>query len=153
MRLVIALLTVCGLAGGACFGQKLPAFTIADTGGRYQHVDPTHFKKPILLIYFLPDCGECQAFTSSLLKHPELGQRYQVIMVTNAGLEALRGFARTYRVSGLKGLLLGTEGWTNFLLRSQGVQRFPFVAVYEGGVRVRVFADAEDLFTSTRRAG
>jgi hypothetical protein len=67
-------------------------------------------------------------------------------MVTNAGLPALRRFARAYPVLSMKGLILGTEGWTNFLLRALGVGRFPFVAVYGGEEMVREFGVAGDIF-------
>jgi len=146
MRYLFILLTAL-LAGAACFGQKLPAeFVVADTGGRYVHVYPAQIGKPLLLVYFQPDCGECQAFVSKLVKHAEIFRRYRVVMVTNAGVEAMRQFARSYRLGAMKGLILGTEGWTNFLLRKLGVARFPYVAVFRQQRLLVVFPEADELF-------
>jgi hypothetical protein len=145
--LMRAFLAAALLSGVACFGQNLPSdFVVADTGGHYVHIYPAKFRKPLLLVYFQPDCGECQAFVGKLVKHSEIFRRYQVVMVTNAGLGALRQFAAAYRLGGRKGLILGTEGWTNFLFRNLGVQRFPFVAVYDRQRLVVAFPEAGELF-------
>jgi hypothetical protein len=145
MRTFFILLTALS-AGSACFGQKLPDFVVADTSGRYVHVYPAKFKKRILLVYFQPDCGECQAFADRMMGRTELLRGYQVVMVTNASVAAVKDFARTYRLGVMKGLIVGTEGWTNFLFRSLRVQRFPFVAVYDKRRLVRAFGDADELF-------
>jgi len=127
--------------------QRLPVFRVADTAGRYLRVDAAAFKKPVLLIYFLPDCPECQAFTGRLIRDTGRLRQYQAVMVTNTGLGALKTFAARYRLKDVDGLILGTEGWTNFLLQRLGAAKFPYVAVYDRhGMLLRLYPEAESFF-------
>jgi len=129
---------------------KLPGFVIADVNGQYHHINEATIKKPVLLVYFLPDCDDCRAFTAKLTKHNSLFDHYEVIMVTNSNLDALKKFATDFGLANKPNLMIGTEGWTGKLQRALSVERFPFVAAYNAkGVSIRNFTNPNNLFDKT----
>lgn len=130
---------------------KMPGFVIADVKGQYHHINKATIKKPVLLVYFLPDCDDCQAFTAKLTKHNSLFDHYEVIMVTNSSLDALKKFVADFGLANKPNLIIGTEGWTGKLQRALSVERFPFVATYNAkGVLIRNFTNPNNLFDKTR---
>ena len=54
-------------------------------------------------------------------------------MITNASLPVLKRFVAEFGPSLPKETLIGTEGWTNTILRALNIQRFPFAAIYSHG--------------------
>jgi hypothetical protein len=122
---------------------QLPDFTIADTSGHYHNIHPAEIKRPILLIYFLPDCDDCRAFTKQLVTHRSLFTQYKVIMITNASLPALKHFVAEFKPDITKETLVGTEGWTNTILRQQAIRRFPYAAIYKYHTLIRPFTLAD----------
>lgn len=126
---------------------KMPGFVLADVKGHYHNINIVHFKKPVLLVYFIPDCDDCRAFTAQLTKHNRCFDHYQVIMATNASLDILKKFMTDFQLNNNTKLIIGTEGWTATLQRLLQVERFPFVAIYNAkGVLVRNFTDPNKLF-------
>lgn len=126
---------------------KMPDFVIADIKGQYHKVNTQSIRKQVLLIYFIPDCGDCQAFTAKLTKDARLFKKYQIIMVTNAGLSALKKFAADFQLKNKQNLLIGTEGWTATLLRTIRAEHFPYAATYTAkGLLLHVFANPNDVF-------
>ena len=126
---------------------KMPGFVVADVNGKYHNIKTASIKKQVLLVYFMPDCDDCRAFTAKLAKHDQLFARYEVIMVTNSNLDVLKKFVAEFRLAGKPNLVIGTEGWTAKLQRSLKIERFPFVAAYDAkGVLMRNFTDANKLF-------
>jgi hypothetical protein len=150
MKRVILLLVLSLFIRSAFAQSKLPGFVIADAGGKYHNINTPVFKKPVLLIYFIPDCDDCRAFTAKLVKDDALFARYQVIMVTNADLNALKKFVTEFHLEDRKGLIIGTEGWTATLLRSLQVQHYPFVAEYSAKRSLmHIFKNDNELFKQT----
>ena|ERR1700744_1081092 len=129
---------------------KLPQFVIADIEGKYHHISSAKIKKEVLLIYFMPDCDDCRAFTTKLAKDNSLFSHYQVIMVTNSTLPVLKKFVTDFQLTNKPNLIIGTEGWTATLQRLLNVERFPFVAIYgANGKLIRNFTDPNNLFHQT----
>lgn len=129
--------------------EKLPAFRIANADGKYLSSKDVAGKKPVLLIYFQPDCDECRRFTSLLTKNDAVFERYDVVMVTNAGLTQLQKFVVDFKLSHKAGLTIGTEGWTGTLQRQLNISRFPFAALYRQykNLEFRDQGNPESLYT------
>lgn len=139
MRLLI-LITLMISASFKSPGQELPVFRIANADGKYLSSTDIVGKKPFLLIYFQPDCDECRRFTSLLTKNNAVFERYDVVMVTNAGLKELQRFVIDFKLRNKKGLTIGTEGWVGTLQRELNINRFPFAALY-GQHKSLIFRD------------
>jgi hypothetical protein len=131
MKLSLLIGLFLATAFAAIAQTRMPAFRFADVKGKYVNSADISIKKAAVLIYFDPDCEECQQFTALVSKNNSLFLQYKVIMVTNAGLEDLKRFVSTYNLGAKKDLVIGTEGWTRNLQRALRVSSFPWVAIYD----------------------
>jgi hypothetical protein len=127
----IMTISLLALLPGLVTGQaKLPAFRMATASNRYVDSKDVVIKKPVLLIYFEPDCHDCQQFTMLLAREDAIFKSYKVIMITNSGLDQLKRFVGVYKLSNRRDLLIGTEGWTRSVQRTLNIARFPYIAIY-----------------------
>lgn len=85
---------------------------------------------PTVLIYFSPTCDHCKAFTKELLTHDKELRSKQIIMVGYEPVKEMKGFDSTFHISAKPYIKMGTEGYTFIVQKYYGVQRFPFVAMY-----------------------
>jgi thioredoxin-related protein len=61
---------------------KLPPFRIMQSNGSIFKAEQLPFEKPILIIYFSPDCDHCETFMKEFFKRALTSQRPSVVMVT-----------------------------------------------------------------------
>ena len=85
---------------------------------------------PTVLIYFSPTCEHCQAFTKELLKYDKELTNKQIVMVTYQPVKEMKPFDSTFHISSKHYIKMGTEGYTFVVQKYYGVQRFPFVVMY-----------------------
>lgn len=83
-----------------------------------------------VLIYFSPTCDHCKEFTKELLTHQKELLNKQIIMVGYEPVTDIKKFDSVYHVSSKPNFKIGTEGYTFIVQKFYGVQRFPFVAMY-----------------------
>ena len=124
--------------------QKLPyipAFKIqlADSSWFSNTNLPT--KKPILILYFSPDCGHCQLETEDLISKLKDLKDLQIVMITSRPYDEMATFAEHYKLSRFKTIKIGSDTKrviTNFY----EVKFTPFSALYDRkGKLIKVYAD------------
>ena len=118
--------------------KPLVAYRILRTDSVY--VTPANLpkNKPVLVMYFSPDCSHCQRFTSELLlamdneakHHKKLLASTQIVMVTYALLPAIQDFYRDYELKKYPNITVGTEGYTYVVQRYYDVHTTPYIALY-----------------------
>lgn len=91
---------------------------------------------PTVLVYFSPTCEHCQAFTKELLKHDNELKNKQIVMVTYQPVKEMKPFDSTFHISSKHYIKMGTEGYTFVVQKYYGVQRFPFVAMYNKDMKL-----------------
>lgn len=101
--------------------------------------------KPIVLIYFSPDCDHCMDFTKSLLEKKDNIKSTRIYMATPMSLPAMQEFYDKLELKKHKNLKMGKD-FRYFCIRFFGIDSFPFIAVYgsdkklvqafHGGVKV-----------------
>ncbi|QEC72718.1 redoxin domain-containing protein [Arachidicoccus ginsenosidivorans] len=99
-------------------------------GQEFTYKDLEH-DKPVILVYFSPDCQECQQFTKSLVKRIADFKDRQLLFVTYQPLDKVTAF---YNENGLRKypqLKMGTEGYSFTVQKYYKVEHFPFVASYD----------------------
>ncbi len=131
MKFFLFLLHVLPLSLSVAGQGRLPAFRIGMADGQYFSSRDYHLNKPLLFVYFDPQCGECRTFTRLMKEYQPVFQKYLVLMVTNTDLKGLKEFAGDFNLRNQKSLILGTEGWTRSLQRTLGISRFPYVGIYD----------------------
>lgn len=123
----------------------LPAFRIGRTDRTYFSNQGLDKGKPVLLVYFQPDCDDCRNFTKALLKQAVDFKHVQVIMVTNTSLSQLTVFEKEFKLKSYKNIAAGTEGYTIVLQRALNVQSFPYMVAYNREHKlVKIFSGSKD---------
>ena len=115
----------------AAFSQSLPPF-------KMYRSDRTIFKaaelpktKPVVLIYFDPDCDHCQKLMKELFQKIDAFKKTEIIMVTFKSVEEVSAFEKQHNTQKYSNIIVGTEG-TGFYLRNYyGLMTMPFTALYD----------------------
>jgi hypothetical protein len=131
---------------------KLPPFKIVMSDGTLFKAQDLPLGKPILIIYFSPECEECQKVTEELVSKIESYWKASIVMVTYLPVNTLEPYIMKNRLHIYPNIFVGTEG-NSFILRYYyNIVRFPFIALYnKNGVLVKAFYDAVNLTEVTKR--
>ncbi len=110
--------------------NKLPVFRIALTDSTYFDVNKIKKNVPVMFIYFLPDCADCENFTKSLLRDMSSFKAIKLIMITNASLKDVRQFEKEFKLKKYPNIIVGTEGVTFVFQRQFHIETFPFIVLF-----------------------
>ena len=90
--------------------QHLPTFTI------YTVPDSTAFSneqlkknKPVVLMFFSPDCDHCQKETKELLAYKEKLKGLQIIMASAAAFAEIKTFYKEYNIASMPNIIMGKD--------------------------------------------
>ncbi|HEX2846204.1 MAG TPA: hypothetical protein VHN59_06625 [Chitinophagaceae bacterium] len=121
------------VTGAAAFAQKgkLPPFRMVQENGVVFKAEQLPVGKPILLVYFSPDCDHCAVLAKQLLKKENPFKKASIAMITFLPLDKVAQFNRKYATSTFKNVFVGTEGGSFFLRKYFGIMEMPFVALYD----------------------
>ena len=133
----------------------IPPYKILTT--KDQNLTPADLEKnkPVMIIYFAPDCPHCQKLIKDM--KPSIGKfkNIQVIMITFTDIRMLKTFENDYGLKAYPNFILGTEGYTYTVQRFYQLKHTPFVAIYDkNGKLVQVFEkqpEASDLLTAIKK--
>ena len=110
---------------------KLPAFKMLMTNGQYFTSNQLSKKKPVVLIYFSPDCEHCQKLMAEVFKNIKKFEHSQLVLITFKPIDDLRGFERQYRTFNYPFIKTGTEGNTFFIRYYYKLETTPFTALFD----------------------
>lgn len=110
---------------------KLPPFRIVQTNRKVYKAENLPMGKPILLIYFSPDCDHCKKLLNNFFKRAEDFKKASVVMITYLPVERVAQFSKDYNVTRFPNLIVGTEGMTFFVRNYYNLMEMPFAALYE----------------------
>lgn len=109
---------------------KMPPFRIIQANGTVFKAENLPMGKPIIIIYFSPDCEECQKLTEELLKRMNDFKKASVTMVTYLPVEYVKQYVMKYNLNMYPNIYVGTEG-SSFIVRYYyNIQTFPFMALF-----------------------
>jgi thiol-disulfide isomerase/thioredoxin len=117
--------------------------------------------KPVMLIYFSPDCPHCQHLTLEMKQKMDNFKNIQIVMITFTRTEypymkMIRDFNRDYGLLKYKNITMGTEYPDYFVQRYFQIETTPYVAVYnKEGKLVKGFKKApemDDLIAAVKKA-
>lgn len=130
------------ITAGQSLGQQsqvqsgMPAFRIVLTDGKtfgYKDLQPN---KPIMLIYFAPECDHCKEFTHQLTSVMDNFKNTQIIMVSYFPLPKLQQFYKEFKLERFKNVKLGTEGNAFVVPAYFKIETFPFTALFNKDKKV-----------------
>ena len=135
----------------------IPPFKILQTNGRYFSAADLPKNKPVVLIYFSPDCEHCQVLMDQLFPKINAFKNAELVMVTFKPVEELAGFEKKYQTYKYPNIKVGTEGTTFFLRYYYRLTNTPFTIVYNKNGKVvcnyRMQTPVDDLISQIKKLG
>ena len=110
---------------------KLPPFRIMQTNGQVFNATQLPVGKPIVVIYFDPECHDCQTLMGQLFSQTKSFQKASLALITNASINQVITFADKYKVATYKNMVVGTEGANAPIGQYYHYPPMPFVALYD----------------------
>ena len=157
-KLVFLLFMV--MVGFACTQAQtmpttIPPYKILTTKDQNLTSADLEKNKPVMIIYFAPDCPHCQKLIKDMKPSMSKFKNIQVIMITFSDIRMVKTFENDYGLKAYPNFILGTEGYTYTVQRFYQLKHTPFVAIYDkNGKLVQTFEkqpEASDLLTAIKK--
>jgi len=115
----------------AAFSQSLPPFKMYRSDKTIFNAAELPKTKPVVLIYFDPDCDHCQKLMKELFGKIEAFKKAEIIMVTFKSVEEVAAFEKQHNTQKYPNIIVGTEGIGFYLRNYYGLMTMPFTALYD----------------------
>jgi len=129
--------------------NKVPPFQMMQTNGKVFPAGNLPVGKPIVLIYFSPDCHECHDLTAEILTRINDFSTASIAMITNMPIDQVKQFVSEFQLERYSNIYVGTEGDSFFVGQYYRVGRLPFMVLHnKNGDLVKVYnqeMNVEDL--------
>ena len=119
------------LLPASAFAQPIPSFQMQLTNGKSFSSQALLKNKPLIIIYFAPDCDHCLVLMDTLLKKMNHFKSSQIILVTFKPLNEVVAFEKKYGISKYPNIKLGIETPIFFFRQYYRVMNTPFTALYD----------------------
>jgi peroxiredoxin len=120
-----------GQAAAVKSGSTIPTFRMLLTNGQYFSSSQIQKNRPVVLIYFAPDCDHCLVLMDQLFKKIHQLDKASVVMITFKSPQEIIGFEKKYNTSKYPNIKVGTEGTTYVVRNFYRLEKTPFTAVYD----------------------
>jgi thioredoxin-related protein len=119
--------------------QSLPPFQMVLSTGKVfkASTDLPKRGKPLILIYFDPDCDHCQKLMKDLFKKINNFKKAEIVMVTFKSITELVTFEKKYSTHNYTNIITGTEGSFFYLRNYYQLVKMPFIALYDQNRNLR----------------
>lgn len=111
-------------------GSPIPQFKMLLTNGHYYTTQDIQKNKPLVLIYFAPDCGHCTVLMDKLFKKIHQLDKASVVMITFRSPGEIAAFEKKYQTAKYPNIKVGTEGISYVVRDYYRLEKTPFTAVY-----------------------
>ncbi|GAA4922276.1 TlpA disulfide reductase family protein [Mucilaginibacter defluvii] len=123
--------------------EKLAPFKILTTDSTYFSYKDLKPGKPVMLIYFAPDCGHCHDLMKELKPQFKQLAKVQVVLVTWTKYESLKPFYKEFELAKQPNFKVGTEGYDMPVQKYYQIAQTPFTILYDkNGKLVKAFPKA-----------
>jgi thioredoxin-related protein len=113
--------------------QKIPPFKILRQDSTWFSAADLKKNKPVMIIYFSPDCSHCQHLMYDMKSHMKELRNVQIVMVTfteASMLKMIQDFYKTFDLKKYPNITIGTEGHSYVVQRYYQVRMTPYIAIY-----------------------
>jgi len=122
--LLLVSVRVCAQSG------KIPPFSMMQGSGKVFKAQDLPIGKPIIIIYFDPDCDHCEKTTKELLSRIAEFGKASIAMVTYMPVNKVIEFEKKYELKKYQNIYVGTEGNSFFLRNYYRLTTMPFIVLY-----------------------
>jgi cytochrome oxidase Cu insertion factor (SCO1/SenC/PrrC family) len=113
------------------YAQPIPSFQMQLTNGKSFSSQALSKNKPLIIVYFAPDCDHCLVLMDTLLKKMNQFKTSQIILVTFKPVSEVVAFEKKYGISKYPNITLGIETPIFFFRQYYRVMNTPFTALYD----------------------
>ncbi len=110
--------------------SEIPVFKIMQTNGAYFQNKDLPRDKPVVLIYFSPNCDHCIVLMDQLFPKINEFKKATILFVTFVNPQELLPFEKKYNTSSQPNIFVGSEGLAYTLKNFYRLEKTPFTAVY-----------------------
>jgi thiol-disulfide isomerase/thioredoxin len=130
--------------------STIPAFTILQTDSTWFNKEALPHNKPVIIIYFRPDCGHCQLTAHEFEQKMDQFKDAFFVWVSYDSVAHIKSFAEEYKLINAKNVRVGRD--TKYFVPSFFRIKFtPFIAVYDKrGKLMQTYGEGTDPDTIIR---
>ena len=110
--------------------QSMPDFRMQLTNGKIFSAKDLSKDKPVIIIYFAPDCEHCQALMNEFFTKIQNFKKAQVVMVTFKPVNEVIDFEKHYQTAKYPDIKVGIEIPIFFFKNFYNLQNTPFTALF-----------------------
>ncbi|RYD88977.1 MAG: hypothetical protein EOP54_26375 [Sphingobacteriales bacterium] len=136
--------------------ENIPYFRILTTDSVYVTQAVLKKDKPVMIVYFSPDCSHCTKFLDELKPKLKELSALQIVMVTWIKYPAVKKYYDDYGFKAYKNIIVGTEGDDLLVQQYYKVKETPYFAIYNHyGKLIKVFdkvPKVDDLLAAAKKA-
>jgi thiol-disulfide isomerase/thioredoxin len=131
--------------------NKVPPFKMIQADGKVFLAGNLPLGKPIVIIYFSPECEDCQQLIKELLNRINSAS---IAMITYQPKDKVKQFVSEYQLDKYSNIFIGTEEDSYFVGKYYKVGQLPFMALYnKNGDLIKIYnkeISIEDLLIHLR---
>ena len=109
----------------------MPSFKIHETNGKIISSASLINNKPVVLIYFSPDCGHCTTLLKQVFKQMEQFKKATIVLVSFLPVADIAAFEKQYHTNQYKNIIAGTEDPVLFLKNLYNLESTPFTMLFD----------------------
>lgn len=109
---------------------KIPPFRMIKPDGRIFRAEDLPLGKPVIIIYFSPDCEECKKLTGELLESMNDFTNISIAMITYQSQENVKLYVSNNMLDKYSNIYIGTEGSTLFVRNWYNIMTFPYLVLF-----------------------
>ena len=107
----------------------LPTFSIRQPDSSWFSRSQLKEGKPVLILYFSPDCGHCMLETEDMISKMKSLKNLQVVMVTSREFDEMKNYADHYKLHRFSNVKIGRDAQRT-ISKYYEVKFTPFSALY-----------------------
>src|SRR3712207_4969332 len=89
---------------------KIPPFSMVQQDGKIFRAQDLPMGKPVMIIYFSPECDHCDKLMKELLQRQADFKKASIAMITYLPVDRVKAFVRKYSLDKQPNMYVGTEG-------------------------------------------
>ena len=110
--------------------QSIPDFTMQLTNGKLFTAKDLSHEKPVIIIYFSPDCEHCQILMNEIFRRIQNFKNAEIIMATFNPLGEVIAFEKLYQTTKYPNIKVGIEKPIFFFRVYYNLENTPFTALF-----------------------
>jgi thiol-disulfide isomerase/thioredoxin len=111
--------------------REMPSFRIVQCNGETFQSNNLATDKPILILYFSPECDDCLSFMDVFFHHINDFNDVSIVMITYLPIKEAAGFIHKYQIDSHKNIVIGTEEHSLLVMNYYRIKQIPFAALYD----------------------